>query len=196
MCLSNLTGVRPLLFSDSNEIARKRSLHFAHIVGQTNETMPSLLVPYCSFPSKILGGKSSGYNFPFCDILEPVVFDGRLCYSVGKEFGGKSKEGKENGLLLMINPGRKHDDKESESLQIYVHTLSGFSTYKTGSFALNSLKKMTGTSGFMDLPDEQKRCQVELREDCQAKEILHEMELQCGCVPWEIYSVARRKVLK
>ena len=104
--------------------------------------MPSVLVPYCSYQSKMLGRKNPGYKYPFCDIFEPVVFDGRLCYSVGKEFGRKSKEGKENGLLLMINPGRNHDDKESESLQIYVHTLSGFSTYKTGGFALNSLKTM------------------------------------------------------
>ena len=158
--------------------------------------MPSLLVPYCSYQSKMLGRKKPGYNFPFCDIFEPVVFDGRLCYSVGKEFGGKSKDGKENGLLLMVSPGRNHDDKESNLFQIYVNTLSGFSTYKTGSFALNSLKKMTGTSGFMSLPDEQKRCQVELREDCQTKNILFEMELQCGCVPWAINTAARRREIK
>ena len=155
--------------------------------------MPSVFVPYCSYQSKMLGRKNPGYNFPVCDIFEPVAFDGRLCYSVGKEFKVKSKEGKENGLLLMVSPGRYHDDKESNSFQIFVHTLSGFSTYKTGSFALNSLKKMVGTSGFMDLPDEQKRCQVELREECQAKEILNQMELQCGCVPWAIKSVGRKR---
>ena len=147
----------------------------------------------------MLGEKIPGYKLPACDIFQPVVFDGRLCYSVGKELAGKTMEGKENGVLLLISPGtvdkkRILNDRESTSFKIYIHTLSGFSGYKSGSFALNSLKRMTGASGFMDLPDEQKRCQVELREDCRARELFKEIERKCGCVPWAINDDVKRKV--
>lgn len=148
----------------------------------------------------MLGKEIPGYDFPACDIFQPVVFDGRLCYSLGKEIAGRTKEGKENGLLLMINPKTMkntksiHNDMESSSFKIYLHTLSGFSGHKSGSFALNSLKLMTGTSGFMDLPDDQKRCEVHLREDCKTREFVKDIEQKCGCIPWAIKNAATMKV--
>ena len=38
---------------------------------------------------------------------------------------------------------------------------------------------MTGTSGFLNLPDNQKRCQVKVREDCLREKLFHEVQKQC-----------------
>ena len=112
---------------------------------------------------------------------------------------GETREGKENGLLLMIDPGQilkksNSEDKEISSFQIYLHTLSGFSGFETGSYAMNSLKQMTGTSGFLNLPDNQKRCQVELSEDCQRVKLFDVLQKQCGCIPWSISNNYKGKV--
>ena len=128
------------------------------------------------------------------------MFNGRLCYSLLKEqLRGDTAQGKENGLLLMIDPGRivkrqNEDDKESGSFKIYIHTLSGFSGYKAGSYALDSLKQMTVTSGFMSLLDDQKRCQNEVWEDCQRLKLFDEFQKQCDCIPWPISRNYDKKV--
>ena len=51
---------------------------------------------------------------------------------------------------------------------------------------MDSLKQMTGTAGFMSLPDDQKRCQIELFEDCQRSKFVGQLQETCGCIPWAI----------
>ena len=98
----------------------------------------------------------------------------------------KTKQGKANSLMLMIDPGQIEEDpnEERSSFELYIHTLSGFSGSRAGSYAMSSLKQMTGTSGFLNLPDDQKRCQVEVSKDCQPFHFLEELQKQCGCIPW------------
>ena len=92
--------------------------------------------------------------------------------------------------MLMIDPGQtmntQSDDEESSSFKLYLHTLSGFSGFSAGSYVMNSLKQMTGTTGFMSLPDDQKRCQIELFEDCQRYQFFSQLQEMCGCIPWAI----------
>ena len=130
----------------------------------------------------------SGNKYLGCDRFFPVSFNGRRCYSLKEEMVGETKQGKENGLLLLIDQGpgagNQNEDEESASFEIYIHTLSGFSGHHAGSYALDSLKLMTGTPGFINLPDDQKRCQLEDREDCRRRKLIHELKMQCGCVPW------------
>ena len=99
----------------------------------------------------------------------------------------------------MIDPGQIKDgqsyDEESTSFELYIHTLSGFSGFKAGSYAMSSLKQMTGTSGFMSLQDDQKRCQVGLREDCWWSRVSEELHKQCGCIPWKIGGKHMTKVV-
>ena len=173
-------------------------MHSPHLLGPENQIMPSALIPYCTYQSQILG-KVPGYDYLGCDGFQPVVFHGRLCYSLKQRMRAQTKEGKENGLLLMIDPGRivkrqNEDDKESGSFKIYIHTLSGFSGFKAGSYALDSLKQMTVTSGFMSLLDDQKRCQNEVWEDCQRLKLFDEFQKQCDCIPWAISRNYDKKV--
>ena len=159
--------------------------------------MPSALLPYCSYQSKPLGKMIPGYDSLACDIFEPTLFNGRMCYSLKNEMTRKTKQGKANSLMLMIDPGQieeENPNEESFSFELYIHTLSGFSGFRAGSYAMGSLKQMTGTSGFLNLPDDQKRCQVEVSEGCQPFHFLEEVQKQCGCIPWALIGKHMGKV--
>ena len=177
-------------FSDSDGLVRRSVMYPPHLIGSENETMPSAFIPFCSYQSETLGERIPGSKLLACDSLKPVVLSGRLCYTLKDKFKAETKQGKTNGLLLMVDPGEaghdQNDDEENTSLKLYIHTLSGFTGYKAGSYAMSALKRMTGTSGFLSLPEAQKRCQVELREDCERSLFVEELEKECGCIPWTI----------
>ena len=90
----------------------------------------------------------------------------------------------------MIDPGQtqtdQNDAEESSLFELYIHTLSGYTGFSAGSYALDSLKQMTGTTGFMSLPDDQKSCQIELFEDCRRSKLVGQLQKTCGCIPWAI----------
>ena len=172
-------------------------MHPPHLLGPNNEPMPSALIPFCQYQSEDLGKTIPGSRFLACDSFEPSVIDGRLCYSLKDQPKQPTKQGKRNGLLLMIDPGQtkpnQNDAEESYSFELYLHTLSGFSGFSAGSYALDSLKQMTGTTGFMSLPDDQKRCQIELFEDCERFKLVGQLQETCGCIPWAIANDKRTK---
>ena len=176
-----------ICFSDSDDLVRRYATYPPHLSGPVNETMPSALIPFCSYQSETLGKTIPGFDILACDSFQPVVQNGRLCYSLKNKFERKAKRGKKHGLLLMIDPGKIEEkqnvDEEHFSFELYLHTLSGFSGFKAGSYSLTSLKQMIGTAGFMNLPEEQKRCHVEVREDCQRVKLFDEFQKQCKCIP-------------
>ena len=184
--------------SDSGEVVSKAVMHPPHLLGPNNEPMPSALIPFCQYQSESLGKTIPGSRFLACDSFEPSVINGRLCYSLKDQLKRPTKYGRKNGLMLMIDPGqiikRHNDDDKDGSFKIYIHTLSGFSGYKAGSYALDSLKQMTVTSGFMSLLDDQKRCQNEVWEDCQRLKLFDEFQKQCDCIPWPISRNYDKKV--
>ena len=150
--------------------------------------MPSALIPFCRYQYEGLDKTSPGSWLLACERFEPSIINGKLCYSLKDQLTGKPKQGKKNGLMMMIDPGQiednKNDNLESSSFELYIHTLSGFSGFSAGSYAMDSLKQMTGTPGFMSLPDHQKQCQVELFEDCQRSKFFGQLQEKCGCIPW------------
>ena len=168
-------------------------MHPPHLIGANNEQMPSALIPFCSYQSEISGKTIHGYNLLACNSFGPSIVNGRLCYSLKDQLKGKkTRHGKKNGLMLMIDPGQimdnQNDDEASSSFELYLHTLSGFSGFRAGSYALNSLKEMTGTPGFMSLPDNQKRCEIQLYEDCERSKFVGQLQDKCGCIPWAFAS--------
>ena len=181
-----------VLSSDSGEVVRKAVIHPPHLLGPNNEPMPSALIPFCQYQYESLDKSISNYKSLACDRFEQSVINGRLCYSLKAQLKGRTKQGKNNGLMLMIDPGKSMDnqnyDEESSFFELYIHTLSGFSGFSAGSYAMDSLKHMTGTPGFMNLPDDQKRCQIELYEDCQESKFFGQLQEMCGCIPWAIAS--------
>ena len=160
-------------------------MHPPHLLGPNKEPMPSALIPFCQYQSEFLGKTIPGSRFLACDRFEPSVIDGRLCYSLKDQLKRPTKQGKVNGLILMIDPGKTMDE-ESSSFELYLHTLSGFSGSSAGSYAMASLKQMTGTTGFMSLPDDQKRCQIEPFEDCRRSKLVGQLQETCECIPWAI----------
>ena len=100
--------------------------------------------------------------------------------------------GRPNGLFLLLDPNsmnkmnKEGQKNEQGKFKVYIHTLAHYSAYKAGTYSLSSLKKMTGTKSFKKLPEDQKRCSVHNREECQTKNFLDQVWNKCKCVPWAL----------
>ena len=137
-------------------------------------------------------------NITVCDKFQPTILEGQLCVSLGvaelKEYPTKS--GKSNGLLLLLDPkpyeliGKDGNSMGSEigspTFKVFVNTLAQYTSFGPGSYAMNSLKKMTGTKSFKQLPDRQKKCMVHDREECQTQKYLGKVQKECECLPWAL----------
>ena len=60
---------------------------------------------------------------------------------------------------------------------------------------MTSLKKMTGTDTFLDLPGNIKGCQIEDQEICYSRRYIEELKNQCKCLPWALGASIPQKVL-
>ena len=117
-------------------------------------------------------------NLTVCDKFEPTILEGQLCYSIdiSKLEKRQTEAGKAKGLFLLLDssPYQIQDDSRSvdaernkkETFKVYIHTLAPFTAYGPGAFAMSTLKSMTGTTSFKELPDKQKKCSVHNREEC------------------------------
>ena len=119
---------------------------------------------------------------------------------------GTTQKGKDQGLLLalnmniakkedILNAGLEWMDKEMiksqelnnvNSATIHLSTLDRFVDTKPGSYAMTSMKKMTGTSSFLDLPENIKDCQIEDQQGCFSRRYIEELQNQCNCLPWAL----------
>ena len=170
------------------------SLHPVHLTADPKGQLPpSALVPFCSYQanSSLLGQEGPEVNMTVCDKFEPVVFDGRLCYSldVAKLNKVPTKAGKTSGLFLLIDPNPDHigfDDtrsgNEPQSFEMYIHTLEQYTASEGGAYAMRNLKKMTATKSFELLPDSQKGCQVHNMVECQTNKFLDQVKRECNCI--------------
>ena len=100
----------------------------------------------------------------------------------------KTKSSSKNGLLLVIDrESSLQVDTLSESEnfgKFFIHTLSHFNGTRSGSYVLDSLKRMTGTKQFLGLTNEMKECQVEDFEKCEQRIFLEKATQECNCIPW------------
>ena len=205
-----------LTFLDSTRRAREVSVHPPHLIDSDGSLTPAALIPFCAYQTNMtLLSQPTQYNLTFdiCSGFKPTLLEGQLCYSMDLSMIDlpETKEGLQNGLVLILDPGTNMEKKEtqirhqqrgkismlnptpvkgkSHSYKIYLNTLSSFTDFRAGSFALSALKKMTGTKGFLNLADETKNCQIESLEDCMVKAYVEEGLNQCGCVPLALSSV-------
>ena len=93
-------------------------------------------------------------------------------------------------MITSLNIEQTNTD--TQGIKIYINTLEKFETFDFGSFAMQSLKKMTGTEAFLE--DKNKDCSVETFEHCQARRYLEEVTKHCGCVPWSLATTNPLKV--
>merc|ERR1711962_1875980 len=75
---------------------------------------------------------------------------------------------------------------DDQNFKITIHTLARYTTFGHGSYAMSTLKRMTGTKSFKQLPDHQKKCLVHNREDCQSQKYLEQLQKKCKCIPWAL----------
>ena len=54
---------------------------------------------------------------------------------------------------------------------------------------MSTLKSMTGTENFKQLPIDQKKCVVHNREECHTKKYLDQVQRECNCTPWPLQTV-------
>ena len=59
---------------------------------------------------------------------------------------------------------------------------------------MTSLKKMTGTDAFLDLPENIKGCQIEDQDKCYSRRYIEELQNQCKCLPWALGAIVPQKV--
>ena len=182
-----------MLYIGVVNVSRELSLHPVHLKPDTEGNLPpSALIPFCSYQG---GHNLQGpQNSTYCDKFEPTFLEGQLCYSLNvTKFERKTtKTGKQSGLFLLLDPNpypMKSNDgsvkaarNDQESFKVYIHTLAENTAFGPGAYAMQALKKMTGTPSFYQLPDSQKECQVHSRERCQTEKFLIQVKDSCKCI--------------
>ena len=187
------------------------SNHPVAIYDEQGQIQPSAFIPFCSFGAKMIGSKVPNMTFPVCNISKPTVYEGRLCYEVlvGKRSGQTVFEGKESGLMLLIdvNSEKSIDTKTQDEdngeksvtdvylgraqmknknlASIHIGTLAQYTGHGPGDYALTAIKQMRGTKHFLAWPHEKRDCALEEYEKCQMKGFL-ETSMKCGCSPFQL----------
>ena len=183
------------------------SLHPPNMTDSKGRLLPTSFIPFCAYQSNVLGLFSHNLPFKSCILTQTTVLDGQLCYSFNiSSFATHAlKKGRHNGLLMLLDFGptknikvqKKIDpewkreteriirsNKDKNSVRVFIQTLSRFSSFETGSFAMSSLQKMIGTNSFLDFPDDMKKCQVEDLEECYTNNFFRAVKERCNCIPW------------
>ena len=197
--------------SDGNAVSRALSLHPIHLTPDKKGNLPpSALAPFCSYQgnSSLLGQERPELqNLTICDQFQPTISEGQLCYSLDIAKVGKkpTKSGKSNGLFILLDPNPfqlkapENDVRgfrtEEQSFKVFIHTLAQYSTFGPGSYGMSALKGMTATKGFQQLPDNQKKCIVHNREECQTQKYLNQVQRACNCTPWALQTLQGKNLV-
>ena len=182
--------------SDPPDDVEEVTFHPPHLEDTKGRLLPKALIPLCSYQGTMLG---KGYKeFTACDKFQPSVMNGQLCYSlnISQAVSSKSKSGVRNSVAIVLDQPNSLEltAEETSVATIHLDTLGGFSDNRPGKYYMSALKKMTGTDAFMSLTDFEKKCQLELYEDCKNKQIFAILERECKCVPLEFSKFLKEKV--
>ena len=185
--------------TDNEGYSKEQSLNPVHLIADNKGHLPpSALVPFCSYQkdNNMLGQKRPELsNLTMCDKFEPIILEGKLCYSldIAQMEKMSSVAGKNGGLFLILdsNPylqnfGDTQETDEPQPFEIYINTLGQYRAYEGGAYAMRTLKQMTATESFTHLPDSQKKCLVHNIVECQAKKFMDQVKDKCNCVPWAL----------
>ena len=169
----------------------------------------SAFIPFCAYKTDLnFSGKSptlDGTTFPVCTSFLPTILEGQLCYKLS--LNKTSGQGKENELMILLDynddrsiqalsnltknaksPNRTLDfgtaigSIQGSSAKIQINTLSPYVGFGGGSYKMSDVKRMTAKKDFLKMELEDRKCEVELYEDCRTRRLLE----QCNCVPWEL----------
>ena len=89
---------------DSGQVAEV-SNHPVAIQDKEGNLSPSALIPFCSFGTEMLGVEVPNMTFLACNIFEPTIYQGQLCYQadVEKYRRYQAVKGKMSGLMMIID---------------------------------------------------------------------------------------------
>ena len=190
------------------------SNHPVSVYDKHGNISPSTLIPFCSLETEIIGLEVPNMTFPMCNIFDPTVYHGQLCYHVKVRQHQIQRqnifEGKRSGLMLLIDVNQERsiniesietsENGTSSKPQIYlgddkvinenmaiinIGTLAKYTGYGAGDYALTGIKEMTGTDNFLAWPEEKRKCALAKDEDCQKKGF-QDVCLKCGCSPFQL----------
>ena len=150
-----------------------------------------------------------GISFPLCSSFLPTLLDGQLCYKL--KLNRSSGEGRQNQLMLVLDsnedrslhpkPKSSGDDPStadqskwivdigsprrslfSARAKTSIGTLSSNSHFGRGICTMTVVKRMSAKADFLGMPLSERKCSLELYEECRTRKLLEE----CNCVPWEM----------
>ena len=201
------------LLGSANEV----SFHPGQLTDSSGSLTPAALIPFCAYQTKItlLGQKKKETNLTSCSQFQQTLLNDQICYSFNLSSIDtmKSEVGKRAGLVDLIGSGQPSKKKpllqttDSDTLDlessivdhasdtIHLNTLSLFTDYRAGSYALTDLKKMTGTHSFLNQTDKANKCMTQTAEDCQAVRYIEAVNEKCGCFPWTLSTALEVKVM-
>ena len=187
------------------------SSHPPHLLNDQKLASPSAFIPFCAFKS-VLGiwepkVKVPGISFPICNGFLPITLDGQLCYHLSLNMSDED-DGEANGLMLLVDLNSERNiqaakkkireidfstmhlskipkNSNNNGAKLYIHTLSPYTGFGKGSYKMTALKKMTGTTDFLGMPETDRKCQLEVYENCRL-DAFYLAGKDCGCVPWEL----------
>ena len=188
-----------LTITDDEDYSKEESFNPVHLIDDNKGHLPpSAFVPFCSYQAdnKTLGKERPELsNVTMCNTFEPIVLEGKLCYSIDVTKTKKmpTLAGKTGGLFLILDPnpylqnfGEAQTADGRQSFEIYINTLGQYRAYEGGAYAMRTLKQMTATESFTQLPDSQKKCLVHNIVECQAEHFLDQVKSNCNCIPWAL----------
>ena len=185
------------------------------MLNNDGQTMPSALIPFCFFGSIAKGVRLPNISLRVCDLFDPVVYNGKLCYQMDTaEKMPEEKTFEGNGLTLVIDVNSeksvtkqsKHsEDYQLDSLDVReasantdslcwvsIGTLAPFHAYGPGSYALTSVKQIDATDEFLSMSKEKRKCEQENFQNCQER-LFNERIKQCDCVPQSLFPALKQK---
>ena len=146
-------------------------------------------------------------SFPICTSFKPAILEGQLCFKI--QVNSSSGMGDRNELALLldyqdelsIQPPTQQEKKQShnengalldfnadvhgfntEAAKVHIDTLSSFAGFGGGVYKMTSVKRMTVSEDFLQMPLKDRNCEVQKYENCRTKKLVE----GCSCVPWEM----------
>ena len=176
-----------------------------HILNKDGKIMPSALIPFCSLGSVLRGKYVPNISFRVCDLFDPVVHNGKLCFQMDMaEQIPKEKTVEGNGLTFIIDANvdksvakhikrvdknnleeidlRKAPVETKMLVEVNIGTLAPYRAFGPGNYILTDVKQMSATKGFLSMSSEKRKCEKEKFEDCQMR-LFQEGIKKCGCTP-------------
>ena len=158
----------------------------------------------------------SGITFPLCSSFLPTILEGQLCYKL--DLKRNSGQGKKNQLLLVLDYNEDRSiqtglhtvkdmavdmvsskntmDLDSSkgglqgvSAKVQINILSPYVHFGGGTFKMTDVKKMTASEDFLGMSHTERKCDIELYEDCRTRRLFKD----CNCAPLEVPGIQVRK---